>query len=101
MESINMTAPLKQRSWLNRLIRFTIFSGYPDWPWKNKQLSYGVSTEVDVVLDWKDRLRVLFGGVIVIKICVDTAEDVTAIETRSAASVVHPGIKKYLVMGSK
>lgn len=102
MEPMNMMAVAKQRTWFDRFIRFTVFSGYPSWPWKRDgdQTSYGVSSEVHMVFDWKDRLRVLIGGVVVVKICVDTLEDVRALDTRTAVAVVTPQVKRHLRMDS-
>lgn len=95
---IDMCATPSPRPWYERAYRrvvYKLFSpGGPfPWPQDDQQVGHGVCVEVAIVFDWKDRLRILFGGIPWARSVVSTENDPGKSATRTVVCVERPATR--------
>ncbi len=90
MELENFIATPAPKPLLKRLIQR--FYGYSQpWPFGEKPSPNGICTEVVTVFGWKDRLRVLLGGVVWVKVVIDCENEPGGTSSRAVTFIQQPG----------
>lgn len=86
IEQPNSCAP-DRRTWIQRRVARLFPPNFDKWPSNMHMagLPHGITTDTQVVLGWKDRLRLLFGGRLRVEVI--TCMDVKATQAHSISAL--------------